>query len=301
MSSTTTAIARIEALASSRHGQVRFPLPLQSSRVESADGTGSGASFTSMALLPEGDRVCAPHRREPEPRAQSAIHSETSVILACLTDKRLDRPAEGQRKDLMKLKRSVILLSMLVAVGVFFAGLTIARADSGNEAGDDPTPTCSLPGNDQGDHEHQGEESSSQGEDVQGDDQADNVKGTEGDDQLDGNGGDDQLEGQQGDDDICGDQGDDELNGGPGNDVLEGGPGNDVENGQAGNDIVRGDSGNDVLTGGPGRDVVSGGPGNDRINVRGHGRDKVKCGRGHDVVIASSNDRVASDCEVVKD
>src|SRR6059058_2759135 len=106
----------------------------------------------------------------------------------------------------MMLKRHLIVLAMMVAIGVFFAGLTIARADSGDDASDDPTPTCTLPGNDQGDHEHQGEESTSLGEDVQGDDQADNVKGTESDDQLDGNGGDDQLEGQQGDDDICGDQ-----------------------------------------------------------------------------------------------
>jgi len=55
-----------------------------------------------------------------------------------------------------------------------------------------------------------------------------------------------------------------------------------------------------VLTGGPGHDVVSGNGGTEKINVRRPGRDKVRCGRGHDVVKASHNDRVASSCEVVK-
>jgi Ca2+-binding RTX toxin-like protein len=163
----------------------------------------------------------------------------------------------------MKLKRYLMLLGMLVAVGIFFAGLTIARADSGGNQSDDPTPTCQLPGNDQGDDDAQGDEND-QGEDVQGDEQDDNIQGTAGDDQLDGNQGDDDIHGEAGDDDICGDQGDDDLAGNAGN------------------------------------DVVLGGSGNDTINVRHHGLDKVRCGGGHDVVKASRNDKVASNCEVVK-
>ena len=45
---------------------------------------------------------------------------------------------EGEKGRLMKLKRHLFPLAMVVAVGVFFAGLTIARADSGDTQGDDP-------------------------------------------------------------------------------------------------------------------------------------------------------------------
>src|SRR5689334_18450685 len=116
----------------------------------------------------------------------------------------------------MMLKRHLIVLAMMVAIGVFFAGLTIARADSGDDGSDDPTPVCSLPGNDEGDQNDQGEDVNDQGDDVQGDDQGDDVQGTEADDELDGNGGDDQIEAGDGNDDVCGDQGDDVLNGGSG-------------------------------------------------------------------------------------
>src|SRR3954451_1506833 len=51
---------------------------------------------------------------------------------------------EGQEREYMTLKRRLIVLAMMVAIGVFFAGLTSARADSGDD-GDDPTPTCTLP------------------------------------------------------------------------------------------------------------------------------------------------------------
>src|SRR5712691_4453614 len=99
----------------------------------------------------------------------------------------------------MMFKRNVIVLAMLVAIGVFFAGLTIARADSGDDGSDDPTPTCTLPGNDEGDQ-------NDQGEDVQGDDQGEDVQGTDANDELDGNGGDDQIDAGDGNDDVCGDQ-----------------------------------------------------------------------------------------------
>jgi Ca2+-binding RTX toxin-like protein len=69
---------------------------------------------------------------------------------------------------------------------------------------------------------------------------------------------------------------------------------------RAGDDDICGDQGDDDLAGNAGNDVVVGGPGNDKINVRHHGLDKVRCGSGHDVVKASRNDKVASNCEVVK-
>jgi Ca2+-binding RTX toxin-like protein len=200
---------------------------------------------------------------------------------------------DDERKS-MSFKRHLILLPMLVAIGVFAAGLSIARAEGGDDGSGDPTATCQSSENDQG------EDVNDQGEDVQGSDQGDELDGTEADDQLDGNGGDDDIQGEDGNDDICGDQGDDVLNGGPGDDVIKGGPGDDTENGQAGDDDVIGNADDDTLTGGPGQDVVRGKGGNDKINVRHHGRDKVSCGRGHDVVRASRNDKVAANCEVVK-
>src|SRR2546427_7451104 len=90
----------------------------------------------------------------------------------------------GPRKGSMMMKRHLIVLAMMVAIGVFFAGLTIARADSGDDGSDDPTPTCTLPGNDQGDQNDQGDDV--QGDDVQGDDQGEDLQGTGADDQLDG-------------------------------------------------------------------------------------------------------------------
>ena len=78
----------------------------------------------------------------------------------------------------MTLNRHLIVLAMMVAIGVFFAGLTIARADSGDDGSDDPTPTCTLPGNDQGDQNDQGEDADDQGEDQQnGDNPGDSANG----------------------------------------------------------------------------------------------------------------------------
>src|SRR5690349_5253576 len=88
-----------------------------------------------------------------------------------------NRAVKRVGKESIMHKRHLIVLAMMVAIGVFFAGLTIARADSGDDGSDDPTPTCTLPGNDQGDENDQGEDVNDQGEDVQGDDQGDDVQG----------------------------------------------------------------------------------------------------------------------------
>jgi Tol biopolymer transport system component len=47
-------------------------------------------------------------------------------------------------------------------------------------------------------------------------------------------------------------------------------------------------------------DIVIGTRLNDVINARNASRDTVRCGQGHDIVIADRNDRVARDCETVR-
>src|SRR5439155_20833616 len=55
----------------------------------------------------------------------------------------------------------------------------------------------------------------------------------------------------------------------------------------------------DLLLGTSRPDSVSAAAGNDRIDVAAGGRDRVKCGKGFDLVAADSLDRVGLDCEVV--
>jgi hypothetical protein len=55
----------------------------------------------------------------------------------------------------------------------------------------------------------------------------------------------------------------------------------------------------DRLRGTRGRDLVIARNGDDRINVRGGGLDRVRCGLGHDVVIAGPRDLVTAACNVV--
>jgi hypothetical protein len=74
------------------------------------------------------------------------------------------------------------------------------------------------------------------------------------------------------------------------NDVLRGTPRADILDGRGGNDRLFGLAGNDVLSGGPGRDLLVGGPGKDRL----------RCGPGKDIARADNNDKVGSDCEVLK-
>jgi len=63
---------------------------------------------------------------------------------------------------------------------------------------------------------------------------------------------------------------------------------------------LRGTSRADPLQGTPRPDVVCGFAGNDRIDVRGGGTDTVFCGPGRDTVAADPSDRIAPDCEEVR-
>jgi hypothetical protein len=81
-------------------------------------------------------------------------------------------------------------------------------------------------------------------------------------------------------------------------DRLTGGPGADILYGYGGKDQIDGRGNNDLLSGGTGHDVLSGGPGNDRLAAADGTKDLVRCGPGHDIVTADSED-VLSNCEVV--
>lgn len=63
---------------------------------------------------------------------------------------------------------------------------------------------------------------------------------------------------------------------------------------------IHGTAAGDRLKGTRGPDVIRAGAGRDRINIRGGGRDRVRCGRHRDLVLANRRDRVARDCEVVR-
>ncbi len=82
--------------------------------------------------------------------------------------------------------------------------------------------------------------------------------------------------------------------------VLDGRGGNDVIRGGAGNDRLFGGAGPDRLDGGPGQDHLDGGPSDDIVLARDHTRDRIVCGRGHDLVLADKRDVVARDCEQVR-
>ena len=138
------------------------------------------------------------------------------------------------------------------------------------------------------------------------------VRGTEGPDQLGDRIGPTRIEALGGDDIV---QGGERADGGPGNDRMLGtglqlgGPGDDRLDvgahgikggriaGQDGNDFITGSDGPDSLTGGAGRDRISGRGGNDTIRVRDGERDSVRCGDGHDTVLADRIDTIGRDCE----
>jgi Ca2+-binding RTX toxin-like protein len=126
-----------------------------------------------------------------------------------------------------------------------------------------------------------------------GDGAADRILAGSGDDVVEGRGGNDQLFGQDGDDRLVG-----ESAGAPFEPPITD-LNADVISGGSGADHVIGGFGADRLTGGPGSDRFSGGDANDTIGARDGTRDKVRCGRGRDRVIADRGDRVAGDCEVV--
>jgi len=126
-------------------------------------------------------------------------------------------------------------------------------------------------------------------ETVLGTEGADACRGAAGDDDLEGAGGDDLLDAGAGDDRLFGRFGADRLLGGVGDDELEGG---------RGRDRLDGGPGRDQLNGGFDADRLTGGDGDDRLVARGGGTDRVDCGRGVDVAVVDSRDRVRG-CERV--
>jgi Ca2+-binding RTX toxin-like protein len=125
------------------------------------------------------------------------------------------------------------------------------------------------------------------------------IFGLGGADRLNG-AGNDTLDGGSGQDTLtAGSQGRSVLRGGSGYDLLFSGKSSDRLEGGSGVDYLVGHRGKDTLVGGAGKDHIAGDSGNDRIESRDHDRDVVRCGSGHDVVIADRRDRVFSDCERV--
>lgn len=110
----------------------------------------------------------------------------------------------------------------------------------------------------------------------------------------------DVISAKGGHDVLRGGRGNDRLLGGGGRDRLFGGTGRDALIGGRGGDLLRGGAGPDRLVGGPGRDLLIGGPGRDRIVARDGRPDRVRCGRGRDIVVADAHDRVSRDCEIVR-
>lgn len=86
--------------------------------------------------------------------------------------------------------------------------------------------------------------------------------------------------------------GDDKLVGTPAAETIRGRRGDDRIFARAGADCVFGQNGDDRIEGGGGRDKVTGASGRDRIMVRDHKRDVVRCGAGHDTVLADGKDRL---------
>ena len=90
------------------------------------------------------------------------------------------------------------------------------------------------------------------------------------------------------------------INGLGGDDTIHGLAGNDAIYGENGDDTITGGAGDDFIVGGPGNDELHGGPGNDVI-IGGNGRDLIDCGPGIDAVEgAGPLDRVAKNCEHVR-
>jgi dienelactone hydrolase len=79
-------------------------------------------------------------------------------------------------------------------------------------------------------------------------------------------------------------------------DAIRGRGGDDRLRGGRGKDCLYGNRGDDRLRGNGGSDQLGGGPGADRIDARGGGRDRIRCGPGHDVVRAGGRDRVGRGC-----
>lgn len=128
----------------------------------------------------------------------------------------------------------------------------------------------------------------------------DTLEGTESGDTLFALGGNDTVSGLGDDDCLDGGDGTDVVNGGDGADTMRGRAGRDRLIGGAGADRLFGERGKDKLAGGKGKDFLVGGKGKDKFKVKGGGADRVNCGKGKDVVIASAKDKIAANCERVK-
>ena len=170
-----------------------------------------------------------------------------------------------------RMRRLILLLSLMAVTLVVASGVALAIARSGG------------PGND-------------------------TLRGTNGPDALAGNGGDDVLLGFKGRDVLAGGDGRDAVLGGNefgplrGDRSLAGGDGGDFVGTGRGADNMSGGPGRDILVDyefevGQ-QDVISGGDGDDAIDVvqRPASRDVVACGSGTDGVLVDSKD-LTSGCE----
>jgi hypothetical protein len=128
----------------------------------------------------------------------------------------------------------------------------------------------------------------------------DRIRGLRAGDSLRGRAGRDCLRGNAGRDRMSGHGNADRLFGNGGRDRVAGNAGRDRLFGNQGNDRLLGGGARDRLRGGPGRNVYSAGAGADRVFARNDRRDRIRCGKGRDRVVADQNDRVAGDCERVR-
>jgi hypothetical protein len=128
----------------------------------------------------------------------------------------------------------------------------------------------------------------------------DRIRGRRAGDSLRGRAGRDCLRGNAGRDRMSGHGHADRPFGNGGRDRVAGNAGRDRLLGNKGNDRLLGGGGRDRLRGGPGRNVYSAGGGADRVFARNNKRDRIRCGKGRDRVVADQNDRVAGDCERVR-
>lgn len=130
--------------------------------------------------------------------------------------------------------------------------------------------------------------------------QADRLFGGTGADVMDGDRGNDRISGQEGDDRVRGRGENDRVSGGPGNDIVSGQSGNDFLTGGENGDRLLGGPGRDILVGGSGKDEMKGGSGGDTLRARDGVRDRIRCGKGKDSVVADGVDKIHSDCERVR-
>jgi hemolysin type calcium-binding protein len=125
-----------------------------------------------------------------------------------------------------------------------------------------------------------------------------NVTGGSGDDNITGGPGADTLRGGGGNDVLVGERTAD-LDGGGGNDSIFGDAGNDAIGGGDGDNLLVGGDGNDTIQGGLGADSFDGGTGNDDLKALDGVVDGLNCGTGADTGEADADDVVSPSCEAV--